>query len=286
MSERYTTPEENSLDSMEGVNNKRTSKIESELEISQEQFENIMSKVKNICINGTAYTIIGRNETTSIDINTATRLSNVLEDGVLNLNWLKTRLKGITRDLKPSSFNTVNTRGEVYFNILGESRKSNDQDATFFDDDYFPGSSYDGYNLALIFDLSKYTSEKQKTLENSIEKDEIWSKPEKSRGYTYNGPFRLIRSYVDEDSSEFPKAYDAYGYALSHRIPQRFFEGIVMHPERLSKDKILNIVLSEFKKNDLYLPIYDEFGNLLWPQKLSHEEIVKMKEAEKEQDSD
>lgn len=33
------------------------------------------------------------------------------------------------------------------------------------------------------------------------------------------------------------------------------------------------------------VPVYDRFGNLLWPQKLSHGEIVKTKETEKAQDA-
>jgi hypothetical protein len=48
-----------------------------------------------------------------------------------------------------------------------------------------------------------------------------------------------------------------------------------------NEDRIKNIIdtlVNSMKINNQLFPIYDYEGNLLWPQKMSHEEIVKMKE--------
>ncbi|MEI7513679.1 MAG: hypothetical protein WCJ74_03615 [bacterium] len=53
--------------------------------------------------------------------------------------------------------------------------------------------------------------------------------------------------------------------------------------EELKKEKIISMVVGAMKEIGRYWPIYDIDGNLLWPQKMTHEEIVKMKEEEKSQ---
>jgi hypothetical protein len=45
-------------------------------------------------------------------------------------------------------------------------------------------------------------------------------------------------------------------------------------------DTLWDLVLLSAKK--LNVPVYDTGGNVLWPQEISHEEIVKMKEGSKQ----
>jgi hypothetical protein len=50
--------------------------------------------------------------------------------------------------------------------------------------------------------------------------------------------------------------------------------------------KVVQVMLIACKENpEKVVPVYDRFGNLLWPKRMSHEEIVKMKAEEKTQDT-
>jgi hypothetical protein len=40
---------------------------------------------------------------------------------------------------------------------------------------------------------------------------------------------------------------------------------------------MLFVKASKEVKKDRYFPIYDSFGNLWWPEKIGHDEIIKMK---------
>lgn len=105
------------------------------------------------------------------------------------------------------------------------------------------------------------------------------------------------------------------GYVISHRVAPRKFIGIVLNPQRLkTSDEIkrfgtnnildpgemtatddskvleedittlVKLMAETYKgKEELMLPIYDRAGNLLWPEKMSYEDIRKL-EAEKTSD--
>lgn len=77
------------------------------------------------------------------------------------------------------------------------------------------------------------------------------------------------------------------GFVAGRRIAPREFKGIVVNTEHLEdlEAELKNIIetmfkTSETKGKELLLPIYDLNGNMLWPKKMSHEEIVQIKEKE------
>jgi hypothetical protein len=94
----------------------------------------------------------------------------------------------------------------------------------------------------------------------------------------------------DEWALWIPKTDTERGFTLSYRIPPRLFKGIVFQPdedylkiEKLTPDIMLEEardiirIMKEAcgKKTELYLPIYDKTGNLLWPKQMSYEEVKK-----------
>jgi hypothetical protein len=63
-----------------------------------------------------------------------------------------------------------------------------------------------------------------------------------------------------------------YGFSLSSRVAPRRFRGLVC--DEIHFQKVLPIMLETYKdKPDLLVPIYDETGNLLWPKKMSFDEV-------------
>lgn len=65
-----------------------------------------------------------------------------------------------------------------------------------------------------------------------------------------------------------------------NRVAPRLFKGVIIScKDTKEREKLKSDIVEIMKKKgkDL-LPIYDEKGNLLWPQEIYHEDIVKMKE--------
>ena len=73
----------------------------------------------------------------------------------------------------------------------------------------------------------------------------------------------------------------SYGYVplsavlMKNRIAPREFAGCLL-PESGNYDKAIRRLVGSMKKAGLPLPIYTTSGDLLWPRRMSHEEIVRM----------
>ncbi len=69
---------------------------------------------------------------------------------------------------------------------------------------------------------------------------------------------------------------------LSERFFQ-FLEKIKVHDidYECRLKNIVRMLINIMKKTDTFIPVYDENGNLLWPEKKSNEEIVEMKKFDK-----
>lgn len=87
------------------------------------------------------------------------------------------------------------------------------------------------------------------------------------------------------------QAGEIEGFRTPLRISPRKFEGIAIDKKYLSEIKlntqenqidleenIIRMLTRSMESNNVFVPIYDYEGNLLWPRKLSHEEIVQMNE--------
>ena len=278
-------------------------------ELSPEQLRVVMSKVQDVNEEGTAFTSITPSSVSeNPELNVIRRLESVLKNGVLNNNWRQSMLEEHGGDL--DKVGTEKKKGVVYFNILG-SVVNPYQDYKVVET--IKDSSYLGYSsgdeaVIIIFDLDPYKSELKENYEFSKKRleshppapghymdRESYLKPSGTRKYSYNGSLKswLDRAYTrdwvknvlpEETGLELPRADFEYGFSLSHRIPQRFFKGIVLKHGKDS-DLLRKTVdlIKESNRSENLVPIYDIDGNLLWPEKLSHEEIVKMTEGKKEE---
>lgn len=135
----------------------------------------------------------------------------------------------------------------VWFNIVGvDSRSEKIKDSGFLNE-----YTADSNVLAIIFDLTHF----QETPSSWEESQRIVNLKQKRRTHR--------------------RAYS--GFILSHRVPPRYFKGIVLKLlDEKGKDischdylnKALDIsrkMRSSVKKREYIIPIYDRNGNLLWP---------------------
>lgn len=179
------------------------------------------------------------------------------------------------------------------FDRRDETKKSNNHT-------YRPILTYTGHQIEIIeklFGQNKGLEKSREGYDNNF--DEGW--------YTRRSEWeKRIRAFV-ENISEEDKAKvigqmdpdDENGFALSHRVSPRYFQGIVAdficdedwesrardhrrtygYNYPLFEDRVkpyLKLLLSEnINHPERLVPIYDTFGNLFWPQKMSHEEVKK-----------
>lgn len=64
------------------------------------------------------------------------------------------------------------------------------------------------------------------------------------------------------------------GYALSRRVAPRKLKGFVAHRDNLERILLIQEQLQLENPNFSPIPIYDEGANLIWPQEISHDELV------------
>jgi hypothetical protein len=95
----------------------------------------------------------------------------------------------------------------------------------------------------------------------------------------------LVRIKGAQNYTEaFGAPLDEEGYVLGRRIAPRRFRGVVLdQTEDTERKTSLDNVRDAFDKTGMYLPVYDISGNLLWPVKMSRQEI---QESEKTKRSD
>lgn len=276
-----------------------------EKELSPEVVEKIMAKVQDINREGTAYTIMGDIGVNAVNMPLIERLKSVFKMGVLNKNWFfyeKEKEGGAIDLVEKEDIAKYKRRGEVYFNIVGRSAMSlpevvgdTVQSPPEYPDKNEIKHTFTTNTVALIFDLEKYEPElkreymaAKKMAESEHFKPDVnsvWGKPKKSRSYTYNGPLEYLARMIKQGivtNNGLPKAGAEYGYTLQHRIPPRFFKGLVLKPEddNYYLDKLLRgareTMQEAYKgKENLLIPIYDVNGNLLWPKQMSYEEVKK-----------
>lgn len=266
-------------------------------EFPSEVIKEILNKVTDINQEGTAYTLITENSATSTSLTRQERLVSVFERGVLNANWLKEDLDKISLSHKVHTGTPVdevhkNRRGDVFFNIVGRTSSAYAGTQFFGEPEVelpdqneishvlgdFSGPAN---KIAIIFDLNQYHPT-YKEDERDTKSDNFISENRKPKSRTYtNQHFSKIL-----DKEGFPKAGYDYGHLLAHRIPPRFFKGVIIADLDGKLENTINELLKVMKESPSgLLPIYDDKGNLLWPKKIAHEEIVEVSKKENVQDA-
>jgi hypothetical protein len=249
-----------------------------EQKLSLEQIEQIMEKVEDINAPGNAFSVTDLQDCVS-----SPKLKSILSDGLLGHSyfWPESRGMGEKAMVNKETWakNTrVHKNSLVHFNITGQILLPADSKFPIADSAWMQDNE-DG-KIAVLFDLSKY--EEDATIGGET-KDKLGSRT--FRPHEFNANAKL------KDST--------YGFTLSHRVPSRFFKGLVIklvtgekhtdkygvlrgqecrdsviYDEQANKiGKIMREVYQD--KSDLLLPIYDHYGNLRWPKKMRREEVKK-----------
>lgn len=87
---------------------------------------------------------------------------------------------------------------------------------------------------------------------------------------------------VGFDEEGMPRPLQEYGFVFFPRVPVRFIKGIVIkatsESDKVRMREIIELVVQASKHNPhMLIPVYNAEGDLLWPQEISHDEIVKIR---------
>lgn len=289
-----------------------------EIELSPEVIEKIMEKVEDINEPDTAFHVLNAERPDKEEILIDVLRDGILgqtherrDEAERAYNQKKprphTQRGAYVEDVKSGKMPRVS------FDIVG--RMSNGP--YYISEAHYMESVLGATNIAIIFDLTKFSDGigTQEEYEQELEtlKAKGSTRPEldyldsKLKMGTFwpghGGNPSPPRENDDLWSSDDPKeartlstAKD-YGHVLMGRVSPRHFKGIVLKvhtPERrlgyLGVERDPNIIQEEVKKivdkqrkvyrlnPDKILPIYDIYGNLLWPKQMSREDIEKEEE--------
>ncbi|MBC7982139.1 hypothetical protein H7X65_03625 [Candidatus Parcubacteria bacterium] len=354
MSEKYNIPEENSLDSMEGIKSDHEEENGKEIKevVSREQIQEVMDMVVDIKKSSYAYHSINGD---GHDFNKQLKnLSRILKFGLLGSFGGRTESADDVEDDEIKrrfidKFKNKPAEIRVFANIIG--RDIWPKKEMGYNDDWQGGEIESHWHnpISLLFDISDreeiipgdtgnsvsgevhpviQKSEGVKLnqmwakLGDSLSRGSIFSKEEagvlfgdgifkhygnnvnfedfKKQVYSHENQLRQTIDFEElkgklenakgfEDVFRNPDTDD--GFVVGKRIAPRKFRGIICRvpsyesfeensPE--DREKVSEIVraLGDSGSKTGYLPIYDQEGNLWWPERISHVDIIKMKEED------
>lgn len=283
-----------------------------EKELSPEVVEKIMEKVQDIDEKGIAYSVVhtGKNIYEWADweglegsekemfIKKEEAQEKECSSGVLKKIFTEGLLggpqgAGITKekwaiDIKKKPL-------MVHFNIAGRAREHfENQYREIAQSNYVRTFKYKRGSITVLFDINHFKEveprcERLKNRTFSVNdlysvfiygeqtakhRHELWRekfgelKPGDSEILKFS-VFKAMRkeNLIDEEGR--PKAHTEYGFELANRVPPRYFTGII--DDYGPAENIANLLKE--KKN--FIPIYNKRGDLLWPKKMSYEEVKK-----------
>ena len=234
-----------------------------ETELSPEVEAQIMKKVQDIDANGTAYSTIGADnsrmfskefvkdessEPAEIEAGRKEVLRSVLDAGLLGFDSEGKYLLKRGVDYKRTWVERVRKMKDyctVWFNIVGEISDIINDDELEIERS---GWSHKQDSITIIFDLKH---------------------------------FKTLNSYGKRDGS----GSSFGGHVLYSRVHPKYFQGIALGDPSYNggifmKQRVEWIVkaMKEVDKDhaERLVPIYDIHGNLLWPKRMSYEEVKKM----------
>jgi len=258
------------------------------IELTPEVTEAILSKVQDINKAGVAYTVLGgfAAEKKGLDV-----LKNVLRQGLLGSpdrpvedmeNWKKQ-----TRERNPNY--------RIWFNITGRD-SSKGPVGSIKNSEYMRSrNNPPKLRIAMIFDIKNFSeltpgalsnwesyTEKRIALGDKDIEPEIKTFSENVGGRRDNiAPFEIYnRTHKDNLKGKF-RIDPTMGFTAALHIPTSFLRGLVVAPgEDNNLELSVNEILATYPNDPTkLLPIYDTDGALLWPQKMSVEEVKELAKA-------
>ena len=267
-----------------------------ERELSPEQIEKIMEKVQDLQMQGIAFSAL------IPDINVPDspyreavvrrkyidNLKTVLQSGLIQRgSTVGANSEEIHEQRKKRYVFSLRKKRQapfVYFNITGrmhDSRVGIYTQKMIEENDFqtakpveISASEYGSYPIIMLFDLQGF--------QESIDQRHGEALP---LG-TYQPNHPDIR-----DSKDGKTTVDSeFGFVLGGRVAPRKFTGILLHPTKYGRHLkdyyLIDEWLRGIKEINDTLPVYDCFGNLLWPKEMSYEEVkqfVAEREAKKKE---
>lgn len=306
-----------------------------ERKLSPEQIEQIMAKVQDIDEKGIAFSLI-RDD----------KFENVFNDGLLGSYEEPDQVMSTEIDRKEWAARTRKERqSSVYFNITG--RLADDDRFPASHENEILLTKWVRLNhlskdkIVILFDLSTFKEEapifyrrhqngefKTKTyrtidwwnrrMPKGMTMEEVtnieYGSPEYQEAIKKIGEENeyRIKYFGDTAQEGESSSYEEDGFAASHRVAPRLFQGIVAKftPdetwERRDEEKGAGLNISYQFKNPIFkerlkpyldimlkgnnlIPIYDPFGDLFWPKQMSHDEVkafVAERDVKKEGESE
>lgn len=258
---------------------------DTEFQLTPEIEEKIMEKVKDIDAYGTAFSslsFMGSLEPSEI----ISRLKDTLQYGFLGSSGRgnETAMTERERLLKwhhdARSWNIPESK--VWFNIVG--RMSGILGKNQIDKSHMVSIN----GVAIVFDISNFKEMPVETIRNIHQ----MGRPEQHVVGTFSADtdrkvMHSIKEVINQVASKttnkeyrhFSHKVDEYkGFHTPFRIAPRLFQGLVVdvyHPNVLAS--YLKAMQDTYQdKPEMSLPIYDTFGNLLWPRQITHKEIKQL----------
>ena len=263
------------------------------VEISPDTLKVVMDKIQDINEVGTAFHVIGLDHSQGSRSSSDESIQSALENGLLG--WHYNGERGDTEEW------TKNVRQRKYtplfFNIIGRDSRSAYSNITRMEDSYWVKNSEN--SATIIFDATAfkeyiqnahkkqgntktYTTQHQSDAAQPIN---MWRKSSEEQEYQ-RYLAKLPAELREEFKYEMIAVHDDDGFVLFSRVAPRFFKGICLKIENGENgsteiQKKIEAIIKVMKKifgehKELYIPIYDIHGNLLWPKFIEHEQVKAM----------
>lgn len=263
-----------------------------EFQLTPEIEEKVMEKVQDIDKYGTAFSSLSF-QSSKDERETAGRLKDTLKTGLLGTSGNGGEEKNLDQRVQEWKQNARSWNipvSQVWFNIVG--RMSGISGEHQIKKSYM--ISING--AAIIFDLSDFQELPVATIRNIYQsgkpKEHIVgtfsADTDRNIGYRMN-EFK-DRIVIGKNKHKSHKVIDSMGFHTPFRISPKLFQGIVLAPYFSEVVDIYIKAMSESCNNkpEVLLPVYDLYGNLLWPRQMSYEEVkqfVAERDAKKAQSS-
>ncbi|MDD5357475.1 MAG: hypothetical protein PHS53_05035 [Candidatus Pacebacteria bacterium] len=236
--------------------------------LSPEVLEMVMAKVQDIDQDGTAYHIsaYGTRESFSSTLSLGI-LGNYMDTNDLGKVFDKQEWIQAVRGKETKRWSTLMpSRPSICFHIIGRSTPNTNKRGLSQIAQLYP-MTQDKYAIPIMFDMSKL-------------------KEVKKHWYTKLKIGEYMNDLEERHNSKGEsRAESSHGFVLSARVAPRLFKGLVMDKDFENIETITSIMGEAYKdKKELYLPIYNVNGDLLWPKQMSYEEVKKFV-AEREKKS-
>jgi hypothetical protein len=237
-----------------------------EFELTPEVENQIMAMVKDIVNGETPYTSVTK-------LSDAARLKPIFAQGLLGVSR--------DRDKQDCIDSEKGHRVEIWKKYTRDKRNTEvNFNINYPDDINDPMSRMNEESIAITFDLSSY---RDTSIEYALNLPRLHGfipkAPTTHKTFRVNDPREIFR--IQMRGGATGKLYPSLdcGFVIAHRIPPREFDG-VMIPTAANPQEFISAITAVYAEmNEPFaLPIYNKAGNLLWPQQMTHEEVIKFVE--------